>query len=117
LIPEYARILAVTSRPEYKSVYDRSKPVFDSLWKYRTDAPEKTAPYLKTIEADPTVNSPEVPAKAEDTPINAPTSLITSDVLKTVRSTKQSPLGPKGVTTNGKAGNKGAAPKKPKKKR
>jgi hypothetical protein len=80
LIPEYARVLATATRPESKSIYDAAKLQFDSLWKYRTDAPEKADAYVKNYAADPTIASLAVPAKAEDTsnltgPITGPANV------------------------------------------
>src|SRR5262249_15324012 len=72
LIPEYARVLAITAKGDYKQVYDQTRPTFDALWKYRTGAPEKASEFLKAFEADPTVDGPEVPARAEDTAMTAP---------------------------------------------
>jgi hypothetical protein len=48
-------------------LYDAAKSQFDAFWKFRTDAPEKAADYIKSYAADPTIASVPVPAKAEDT--------------------------------------------------
>lgn len=66
LIPDYARVIAAATKPEAKSLKDAAQPSFDAYWKYRTNAPEKAADYLKTFNADPTVASPAIPVKAED---------------------------------------------------
>lgn len=65
LIAEYARVMAVATLPQAKPLLDAGRESFNSLWKYRTDAPEKAAAYLKSYEADPTIADVEVPAKAE----------------------------------------------------
>ncbi|MGE0127122.1 MAG: hypothetical protein AB7U82_03365 [Blastocatellales bacterium] len=67
LIPEYARVIATATKPEAKGLYDAGKSQFDAYWKYRTDAPDKAADYIKSYAADPTITSVPVPAKAEDT--------------------------------------------------
>lgn len=66
LIPDYARVIATATKPEAKSLLDAAKPSFDSYWKYRTNAPEKSAEYVKAFSADPTVASPAIPVKADD---------------------------------------------------
>lgn len=66
LIPDYARVIAAATKPEAKSLKDAAQPSFDAYWKYRTNAPEKAADYLKAFNADPTVASPAIPVKAED---------------------------------------------------
>lgn len=76
LIPEYARVIAAATKPEAKSFLDAAKPLFDSFWKYRTDAPDKAPAYLKAFEADPTVAGPEVPAKAETADLTAPAAPV-----------------------------------------
>lgn len=73
LIAEYARVISVATAPTAKPLLDAGRESFNSLWKYRTDAPEKAAAYLKNYEADPTVADAEVPAKAE-TAMAAPPS-------------------------------------------
>jgi len=65
LIPDYARVLATATKPEAQPLKDAARTVFDSYWKYRTDAPEKSEMYVKAFSADPTVAPPEIPAKAE----------------------------------------------------
>jgi hypothetical protein len=67
LIPEYARVLVTATKPEAKGLYDAAKSQFDAFWKFRTDAPEKAADYIKSYAADPTIASVPGPAKAEDT--------------------------------------------------
>ncbi|MBI1763901.1 MAG: hypothetical protein HYR56_20950 [Acidobacteria bacterium] len=65
LIAEYARVIAVATAPSAKPLLDAARESFNSLWKYRTDAPEKGAAYLKNYQADPAIPDVEVPAKAE----------------------------------------------------
>ncbi len=78
LIPEYARVLVTATKPEAKGLYDAAKSQFDAFWKFRTDAPEKAADYVKSYTADPTIASVPVPAKAEDTSnLAAPTAPTT----------------------------------------
>src|SRR5262249_49195451 len=66
LIPEYARVLATANNPNAKPYYDVVKPQFDVLWKFRTDAPDKAADYVKNYANDPTIGNVPVPAKPED---------------------------------------------------
>ncbi|MBO0719409.1 MAG: hypothetical protein J2P41_01210 [Blastocatellia bacterium] len=66
LIPEDARLIAVASKPELKDVKNDATEEFNNFWKFRVDDPTKTAAYLKSFEADPTVEGPPVPAKADD---------------------------------------------------
>ncbi|HEV2664195.1 MAG TPA: hypothetical protein VG324_04755, partial [Blastocatellia bacterium] len=73
LIPEYARVLATATSPNARPVYDAAKPQFDVLWKFRTDAPDKAADYIKNYVSDPTIANVPVPAKPEDaSSLNAP---------------------------------------------
>jgi hypothetical protein len=66
LIPEYARVLATATKPGAEELYANAKREFDNLWKYRTEAPEKAADYIKNYVSDPTISSVAVPAKPED---------------------------------------------------
>ena len=50
---------------KYDSLISKAKASFDSLWGYRTGAPEKAAAYLQSYVADPTIADTAVPAKAE----------------------------------------------------
>ncbi|HZF39240.1 MAG TPA: hypothetical protein VE715_10475, partial [Blastocatellia bacterium] len=73
LIPEYARVLATATNPNAKPYYDAVKPQFDVLWKFRTDAPDKAAEYIKNYVNDPTIANVPVPAKPDDaSSLNAP---------------------------------------------
>lgn len=94
LIPEYARVLATANSPEGKPLYDAAKPQFDALWKFRTDAADKAPDYIKNYANDPTIPNVPVPAKAEDTSLNAPVAPAadvakpTAGASKTVRGRK-----------------------------
>lgn len=113
LIPDYARVLATANNPSAQSLKDAARQVFDSYWKYRTDAPEKAADYLKAFSPDPTVTAPPIPAKAET---NEPAKL---DAPAGAANAKLSVGGAPGTeksangTANGKASSKStkAAPK------
>jgi hypothetical protein len=73
LIPEYARVLATATGPNGKQLFDLVKQDFDNLWKFRTDAPDKAADYIKNYVTDPTIANVPVPAKPEDaSSLNAP---------------------------------------------
>jgi tetratricopeptide (TPR) repeat protein len=77
LIPEYARVLATATSPGAKPFYDAVKPDFDVLWKFRTDAPEKAAEYVKNYVNDPTIANVPVPAKPDDASnLNAPADSV-----------------------------------------
>ncbi len=65
MIPDLARVLATTTKPDAKPLHDNAKPLFDQFWKFRTEAPEKAAEYLKAFQADPTVAGPPIPVKAD----------------------------------------------------
>jgi hypothetical protein len=82
LIPEYARVLATANNPNAKNYYDVVKPQFDLLWKFRTDAPDKAADYVKNYSSDPTIANVPIPAKPEDaSSLNAPVpTTVTSNV-------------------------------------
>jgi hypothetical protein len=82
LIPEYARVLATANNPNAKSYYEVVKPQFDLLWKFRTDAPDKAADYVKNYANDPTIANVPVPAKPEDaSSLNAPVpTTVTTNV-------------------------------------
>ncbi len=78
LLPDYARVLATATNPNAQSLKDAAKQVFDSYWKYRTDAPEKADDYLKAFNSDPTVAPPAIPVKAETSEpanLDAPTGV------------------------------------------
>jgi hypothetical protein len=66
LIPEDARVIATATRPEFKDTKTDAMNEFESFWKFRVDDPSKAPAYLKSFEADPTVEGPPVPVKADD---------------------------------------------------
>src|SRR5262249_54112034 len=73
LIPEYARVIAAATKTETKPLADAARQSFDAFWKYRTDAPDKAAEFLRAFTADPTVAAPAIPVKVETTQdLNAP---------------------------------------------
>ncbi|MFN8002717.1 MAG: hypothetical protein U0X75_17060 [Acidobacteriota bacterium] len=117
LIPDYARVVATATDPALKELRDEARKQFDGFWKYRTDAPDKAAEFLKAFDADPTVEGPAIPVKAETaaTELNAPAAPTGG------ANVKLSASGPGGAapdakgasTTKGKAAPaKKAAPKK-----
>jgi len=66
LIPELARIIATATNPALKDMMNDATGEFNNFWKFRVDDPSKAATYLKSFEADPTIEGPPVPAKADD---------------------------------------------------
>ncbi|MGH9752579.1 MAG: hypothetical protein ACREA2_07330 [Blastocatellia bacterium] len=81
LIPEYARVLATATSPNAKPFYEAVKPQFDLLWKFRTDAPDKAADYVKGYVDDPTIAPALVPAKPVDaSSLNTPAAPTTANV-------------------------------------
>ncbi len=78
LIPDYARTIAAASNPESKGLKDAANELFNSFWQFRTGDPSKAPPFIKAFEADPTVASPPVPAKAETTDMTAPAAPVTT---------------------------------------
>ncbi|MBL8187548.1 MAG: hypothetical protein JNK38_06050 [Acidobacteria bacterium] len=122
LIPDYARVMATATKPETKSLYDAAKGYLDAYWNYRTKAPEKSAEFVKSFSADPTVASPAIPVKVEE---NDPVSLQgpTSPTAGSIKLSSGGGGAPGGggkaaangggktTTTKGKAAPK-AAPKK-----
>jgi hypothetical protein len=121
LIPEYARVLATATKPEAKGLYDAAKPQFDAFWKYRTDAPDKAADYVKNFTSDPTVAAPPIPVKVETAEnLTAPAAPVggPGNVKLTAGATGAAPAG---ATKNGNGKNVKAAPAKgkpsPKRKR
>ncbi|HEV2663798.1 MAG TPA: hypothetical protein VG324_02755, partial [Blastocatellia bacterium] len=65
LIPEYARIIATATDPAFKDMLNDAMGEFNKFWKFRVDDPSKAPAYLKSFEADPTIEGPPVPAKAD----------------------------------------------------
>lgn len=104
LIPEYARVVAVATKPEAKELRDAARKQFDEFWKYRTGDPSKSAEYLRSFDADPTIEAPTVPAKAADASnLNAPTAPVAGGDVK-LRGSSGAPgmaTGSKATTTNG----------------
>ncbi len=102
LISDYARILATATKPENSSLKEDARRQFDQFWKYRTEAPEKAADYVKSFASDPTVAGPPVPAKAEtsETAPTAPT--VGPSNVKVTSSTGAPGSGAKGATSNGR---------------
>jgi len=66
LIPELARIIATATNPALKDMMNGAMDHFNNFWKFRVDDPSKAPAYLKSFEADPTIEGPPVPAKADD---------------------------------------------------
>jgi len=66
MIPELARIIATTTDPAFKDTMNGAMEEFNKFWKFRVDDPSKAPAFLKSFEADPTIEGPPVPAKADD---------------------------------------------------
>src|SRR5215510_1807535 len=66
LIPELARIIATATNPALKDMMNEAVVEFNNFWKFRVDDSSKAPAYLKSFEADPTIEGPPVPAKADD---------------------------------------------------
>ena len=66
LIPELARIIATATNPGEKDMLTDATDEFNNFWKFRVDDPSKAPAYLKSFEADPTIEGPPVPAKPDD---------------------------------------------------
>jgi hypothetical protein len=66
LIPELARVIATATNPGAKEMLNDAMGEFNNFWKFRVDDPSKAPAYLKSFEADPTIEAPPVPAKADD---------------------------------------------------
>src|SRR5215475_8368310 len=66
MIPELARIIATATDPALKDMMNDAVGEFNNFWKFRVDDPSKAPAYLKSFEADPTIQGPPVPAKADD---------------------------------------------------
>jgi len=112
LLPDYARVMSTATKPAAKPLYDAAKPSFDAYWKYRTNAPEKSADYVRAFSADPTVAGPAIPVKADDSASSTleapagtaqkPTALVSS-----------APGNASGTTTKATNGSKAPAKKAP----
>src|SRR5262249_15627184 len=66
LIPELARIISTATNPALKDMMNEAVGDLNNFWKSRVDDPSKAPAYLKSFEADPTIEGPPVPAKADD---------------------------------------------------
>jgi len=66
MIPEFARVIATATDPAFKDMMNEATGEFNKFWKFRVDDPSKAPAYLKSFEADPTIEGPPVPAKADD---------------------------------------------------
>jgi len=66
LIPEYARIIATATDPGLKDMMNDTMGEFNKFWKFRVEDPSKAPAFLKSFEADPTIEGLSVPAKADD---------------------------------------------------
>jgi hypothetical protein len=66
MIPELARIIATATDPAFKDTMNGAMEEFNKFWKFRVDDPSKAPSFLKSFEADPTIEGPPVPAKADD---------------------------------------------------
>jgi len=98
LIPEYARVLVTSTKPDVKSIHDFAKSQFDLYWEFRTGAKDKAPDYIKNYEADPTIASVPVPAKPDDdSNLNAPAAPAPGAPNVKLQATKP------GVTPGGKA--------------
>jgi hypothetical protein len=116
LIPDYARVIATATKPEAKSLLDAAKPTFDSYWKYRTNAPEKSAEYVRAFSADPTVAGPAIPVKADESgsaALEAPAGTTQKASMAMGGAPGSAPATSNGSkATNGKAATGKAAPAK-----
>jgi hypothetical protein len=64
LIPELARIIATSAtNPAFMSMRNKALDNFNLYWKYRVDDPSKAPAFIRSFEADPTIEGPPVPAK------------------------------------------------------
>ena len=66
MIPELARIIATATDPAFKDMMNDAMNDFNKYWKFRVDDTSKAPAFLKSFEADPTIEAPPVPAKADD---------------------------------------------------
>ena len=66
MIPELARIIATATDPAFKDTMNGAIEDFNKFWKFRVDDPSKATAFLKSFEADPSIEGPPVPAKADD---------------------------------------------------
>jgi hypothetical protein len=100
LIPELARIIATATDPAFKDMTKDAMDEFTTFWKFRVDDPSKAPAYLKSFEADPTIEGPPVPAKADDgTGAEAPN--VTGGTAKMSAGSAAVPGKSAGKATNG----------------
>jgi hypothetical protein len=66
LIPELARIIATATNSAFKDMMNDAMGEFNNFWKFRVDDLSKAPAYLKSFEADPSIEGPPIPAKADD---------------------------------------------------
>jgi len=114
LIPDLARVIALATKPELKSIADEQRDNFDKFWKFRTDAPEKAAEYIKAFQPDPTVPGPAIPVKADANSNSAAPVVGTTNTKLTSGSSANST---KNGTKNGSSNNKSTKSKTTKNRR
>jgi tetratricopeptide (TPR) repeat protein len=76
MLPDYARTVVTATKPEYKDLLKDATGLFESFWKFRTDAPEKGSEFIDAFRTDPTVTGPAIPAKAETANMTAPAAPV-----------------------------------------
>lgn len=81
LIPELARMIATATNPAYQDLKNDATEDFNNYWKFRVDDTAKARAYLESFVADPTIEGPPVPAKADDG-ANALAPDVTGDKAK-----------------------------------
>lgn len=70
LIDDYARVIALSTKPELKSQQDDAKSRLTDFWKYRHEGKlDGMAELIKYYEADPTAPPPPKAASSEPAPI------------------------------------------------
>lgn len=70
LIDDYARVVALSNKPEAKAQLDDAKSRLTDFWKYRHEGKlDGMAELIKYYEADPTAPPPAKPASSEPAPI------------------------------------------------
>ncbi|MFN0087227.1 MAG: hypothetical protein ACKVX9_17700 [Blastocatellia bacterium] len=78
MLPDCARVIVTSTKPEYKPLADAATTLFDGFWKFRTGAPENGKGYIDAFRADPTIASPAIPAKVETADLSAPAAPVTT---------------------------------------
>ena len=104
ILPDYARTIAASTKPDHKEYLTAATPQFESFWKFRTGVPEKGKDYVDTFKNDPTVAGPAIPAKVETTDMTAPSAPVTSGagVKVVTRAPGMAPGGKASANGNGK---------------